>query len=80
MAIAAIEAGEIKFRAAVLNANLEIQDELQVPTTTPEKTVGRIIEFLRPTAPASIEIASFGLLNLDENSATFGTVRSGLAL
>ena len=53
----------------------EIEDEVQFRTGTPEQTVDRIVEFFaaRPR-PEAIGIGSFGPVDLDPRSPTWGFV------
>lgn len=76
MTYGAIEAGGTKFRAALLDNDLAIVDEMRVATTTPDETIGPLIEFLRAGRPRSIGIASFGPLDLDRHSARYGSIVS----
>lgn len=56
----------------------EIVDQLAVPTTTPEETLGAIEDKLREwhgrEAIAALGIASFGPIDLDRNSPTYGYI------
>ena len=47
-----------------------------MPTTTPAETLGRVADFFRTHAErvAAVGIASFGPIDLDERSPTFGWV------
>ena len=45
---ASIEAGGTKFVCAIGNDNLEIIEKTQFATTTPEETLKKTIEFLKP--------------------------------
>lgn len=49
--------------------------ETQFPTTTPDETLARIIEFFRgQPAAAAVGVASFGPVDLDRGSRTWGHV------
>jgi len=76
MTIGAIEAGGTKFRAALLDHDLEIISEMRVLTTTPKETLDPLIEFLRSGQPRSVGIASFGPIDLDPRSARYGSIVS----
>jgi fructokinase len=71
-----IEAGGTKFVCATGSGPNHL-DRITFPTTTPEETIGRAIEFFR-TRPAvnSIGIASFGPLDLDPRSPLYGYITS----
>lgn len=73
-----IEAGGTKFICAVGTDSGEIQAQVHIPTTTPEETLGRVIAFFESQAAShtllGIGIASFGPLDPDPMSPTFGTI------
>jgi len=73
-----IEAGGTKFVAAVGSGPENIIAKTQFPTTTPRETIGKAIEFFRnaalKTPLAGIGIASFGPLDLDKKSPTYGYI------
>jgi len=73
-----IEAGGTKFAAAVGSAPDNILAIEQFPTTTPTETLGRVIEFFRQSGVTlnAIGIASFGPLDLDKNSPSYGSISS----
>jgi fructokinase len=54
----------------------DLRAETSVPTTSPAETLGRAAEFFRAHAEsvAAVGIASFGPVDLDERSPTFGRV------
>jgi fructokinase len=70
-----IEAGGTKFVCALGTGPGDLE-ELRFPTTTPEETLGRAIEFFRrrPEPVAAVGIASFGPVDPDPASPTFGYV------
>lgn len=75
---AGVEAGGTKF---VCGLGTDPGDLItaQFPTSTPEITVGHVIEFFRKHAPsgvAAIGVGSFGPVDLDASSATFGHITS----
>ena len=72
-----IEAGGTKFNCIVASGPDKILSETRFPTTTPEETIGRVIEFFKESAPlAAIGIAGFGPLDLNPNSPTYGFITS----
>ena len=72
---AAIEAGGTKFRAATVSESLEIQEQVWVPTTNPEETLGACEEFFAGQgAVDALGIASFGPLIVDRSSDAYGDV------
>ncbi len=71
--LGAIEAGGTKFRAAVFTHDLELVDEVRVPTTAPTETLSAMIDFLAGHELRSLGIASFGPLILDSESPDVGS-------
>lgn len=71
-----IEGGGTKFVCAIGNENGELLETTRFPTTTPDETIGKAIEFFKPHAGelASIGIGSFGPVDLNPDSPTFGHV------
>ena len=75
----AIEAGGTKFVCAVGSGPDDLRAETRIPTTTPEETIGRAIAFLSEQREshgrlAAVGIASFGPVDLDPRSPTWGRV------
>jgi fructokinase len=73
-----IEAGGTKFNCAIGTGPENIIAEVQVPTTTPEETLSNTILFFREYQSqvdlTAIGIASFGPVDLKENSPTYGYI------
>jgi fructokinase len=71
-----IEAGGTKFVCAVGNGPGDIRAKTQFPTTTPDETLGRTIDFFQsqPDELAAVGIASFGPVDPNPASPTFGYV------
>lgn len=76
--VGGLEAGGTKFVCAVGTGPDDIRAEARFATTTPEQTIRRAVEFFTEVAArtplAAIGIASFGPLDLDRRSATFGFI------
>ena len=73
--LGAVEAGGTKFRAAVVNADLGIVDQVRVSTTTPAATLPAITDFFAAHDPISaLGIASFGPLIVDPDSPAYGSI------
>jgi len=74
----AIEAGGTKFACAVGAGPDDWREEVRLPTTTPEETIGQALEFFRKhherEALTAVGIASFGPVDPDPVSATFGFI------
>ena len=74
-----IEAGGTRFVCAVGDGPGRLAAETAFPTTTPGETLGRAVDFLRENAGpglAAVGIGSFGPLDLDKASPTYGRVTS----
>ena len=73
-----IEAGGTKFVCAVGSGPDDLWAEVRFPTTTPEASVGRAIEFFRQQHEkeplAAVGIASFGPVDPNPDSPTFGYI------
>jgi fructokinase len=73
-----IEAGGTKFVCAVGSGPNDIQALTQFPTTTPQETLERVVDFFqeqqRKANIAAIGIGTFGPVNLDPDSAKFGYI------
>ncbi len=73
-----IEAGGTKFVCAIGSGPDDLQAEARFPTTTPQETIARCIDFFRDRAQVSpltaIGIASFGPVDIDPRSPTYGYI------
>ena len=71
-----IEAGGTKFVAGIADEHGVIAARHRIPTTTPEETIGATIGWFRQHGlkPDAIGIASFGPLDLNRASPTWGHV------
>ncbi len=79
--VGGIEAGGTKFVCAVGTGPDDVRAETRFPTTTPEETIARAVAFFREQEaiygrPAAIGIASFGPLDPNPASPTFGYITS----
>jgi fructokinase len=73
-----IEAGGTKFVCAIGTGPHDIRARTRFPTTTPEETIRRAIAFFQeqPGPIAALGIGSFGPVDLDTSSATYGWITS----
>ncbi len=73
-----VEAGGTKFICIVAAGPDEILAQERFPTTRPEETIGKTVEFFSPFIDSkqldSIGIASFGPVDLDPKSKTYGFI------
>ena len=77
--LGAIEAGGTKFRCAVADRSGEMLSEVRVPTGTPAHTIAACMDFFDSAQTtfgelAGFGIASFGPLDLDRHSKSWGRV------
>ncbi len=77
-AFGGIEAGGTKFVCAVGTGPDDIRAEIRLPTESPDTTMGRVIDFFRAQQEqhdiAAIGVASFGPVDPDPDSDTFGHI------
>jgi fructokinase len=75
-----IEAGGTKFVCAVGTGPDDLRNEVRFPTTTPKETIGQAIAYFEGQAQheplAAIGIASFGPVDPNPDSPTFGYITS----
>ncbi len=70
-----LEAGGTKFVCAVGNENFEVVDKTQFKTTTPSETLEQTIAFFKKfTNLVSLSIGSFGPIDIDKSSKTYGYI------
>jgi fructokinase len=71
-----IEAGGSKFKCAT-GSGPDDAEIAEFPTTTPQETIARVVEFFRTRKPVeAIGIASFGPIDPSPESPTFGYITS----
>lgn len=75
-----IEAGGTKFVCVVASGPDYVVEEIRFATTTPEETTGKAIEFFHPFIASkqvsAIGVGSFGPLDLNPKSPTYGFITS----
>lgn len=76
MLFGALEAGGTKMVLATGNENGEIYEQVSIPTETPAITIPRIIDYFKDKNIAALGIGSFGPIDLDRNSMTYGYITS----
>lgn len=80
--LAAIDAGGTTFKCALIQEGKGILSSLRVPTTHPDATLSACAGFFQEQAAKGVKatamgIASFGPINVDEKSPTYGTILDG---
>lgn len=74
--LGAVEAGGTKFVCAIGREDGEILERTSFPTTTPSETIGRVIKFFSGKQIAALGVGSFGPVDLDPTSKTYGYITS----
>ena len=70
----AIEAGGTKFVCAVADEDLNILERVSIPTTVPAETMADVFKFFEKHDVVSIGIASFGPIDVNRKSETYGYI------
>lgn len=76
MRLAAIEAGGTKFICAIGDDLGNIFERIVIPTTTPEETMEKAIDFFNNYKFDALGIGCFGPIDLDLNSSKYGYITS----
>lgn len=75
MLFGSIEAGGTKFVCAVGNAQCEVVDRIQFPTTTPTETLQRaVVYFKQFEEVVALSVASFGPIEIRPSAARYGYI------
>ncbi|WP_261805984.1 ROK family protein [Lapidilactobacillus luobeiensis] len=69
-----IEAGGTKFVCAVGEASGKVTARVKFPTTTPEATLAQVFAFFDQYEVAAIGVGSFGPIDIEPQSATYGYI------
>lgn len=76
MLFGALEAGGTKMVLAIGDENGQILEQVSIPTETPSVTLPKIIEYFKSKDIAALGIGSFGPVDLNKHSATYGYITS----
>jgi len=74
--LGAIEAGGTKFVCAIGDENGNLIQRAQFPTTVPDETISQVIEFFKNYPIKAIGIGSFGPIDVNLASPTYGSITS----
>lgn len=74
MIIGGIEAGGTKFVCGIGNEKGEILEKVSFPTETPEITLAKAVEFFKDKNIERLGIGSFGPIDVNPNSKTYGYI------
>lgn len=70
-----VEAGGTKFMLGIATGRDDVRETVRIPTTTPAETVGAMVDWFAARGPlAGVGVASFGPLDLDPASQSFGSI------
>ena len=69
-----IELGGTKMICAISDDHNTLLDRISIPTTTPEETLNKLHDYFLDKNILSLGIASFGPVDLNENSDTYGYI------
>lgn len=73
--IAGVELGGTKVICVLASGPNDVRDRVQIPTTTPDETLGAVEDVLRRwSGYDALGIASFGPVSLDRSAATYGYI------
>ncbi|KZE64166.1 fructokinase [Fictibacillus phosphorivorans] len=76
MRLGAIEAGGTKFVCGIGTEQGEVIERISIPTTTPEETLEQVIGFFKTREVDALGVGSFGPVDLDHASPTYGYITS----
>lgn len=72
--LGALEAGGTKMVCAIGRADGTILEQISIPTTTPEETMPKILEYFADKEIDAIGIGAFGPVDVREESETYGCI------
>jgi fructokinase len=76
MLLGGIEAGGTKFVCAVGDTDGRLLERISIPTEHPEITIPKVIKFFKQFDIRAIGIGSFGPVDVNPDSPTFGQITS----
>ena len=74
MKLGALEAGGTKMVLAVADEDLRIHERISLPTRMPEDTIPAMVDFFARQGIDALGVGSFGPLDLNPTSATYGYI------
>lgn len=74
--LGSIEAGGTKFVCSIGTEDLNIIKRVSFPTTTPEETMRLVVNFFKQYPLKGIGIGSFGPIDIQKESSTYGFITS----
>lgn len=76
MRVGALEAGGTKMVCAIGDENGNIYDQISIKTETPDITIPQIYDYFSNKNIEALGVASFGPVDLNRNSSTYGYITS----
>ena len=76
MRLGALEAGGTKMVCAIGHEDGRILEQISIPTGTPEDTIPKILDYFRDKKIEALGVASFGPVDPDPASPTYGYITS----
>lgn len=76
MILGALEAGGTKMVCATGDETGKIYEQVSIPTTIPQETIPAIIDYFKDKGIEALGLASFGPVDLNKNSPTYGHITS----
>lgn len=74
MLLGGIEAGGTKMVCAVADECGKIYNRITIPTTTPDETIGKMVDYFSGKDIEALGIGCFGPINLNKKSYTYGCI------
>ena len=74
MLYGALEAGGTKMVCAICDEKGNVSDRVSIPTTTPEETMPKLVDYFKNHEIDCLGIACFGPIDLREDSETYGYI------
>ena len=71
-----IELGGTKIRCAIIDDDISIIDEVRIKTTTPLEDIKDISKFFKGMNIKSLGVGSFGPIDLNKDSRTYGYIKN----
>ena len=70
----ALEAGGTKMVCAIIDDLGNIREKVTIPTTSPEETTNKMLEFFKKFEICALGIGTFGPIDLNPKSPTYGSI------
>lgn len=74
MILGALEAGGTKMVCAIGDENGNVKEQISIPTSTPEDTIPKILEYFKDKNIEALGIGCFGPIDLNRKSETYGYI------